>query len=282
MTCIRGTMALGAVLILGGVSAEAADLYGGRGGSLRDYGYTPAMIERPGASWYVRMDVGVLNFDTPIMQEHGIYDLVDTSIDRAWTLGGGFGTHFTRSVRGELTVDHKFESDVEGRLFNSSATLPGMRKFGLTSTLLLASIYYDFTGFSNRFTPYIGAGLGGVHHRTSAGTVTSGCGCTGTIASNDDWHVAGALMAGVSVVLRGGEPAVAGGGSIKDAPVIVDSGRALRLDLGYRFLYLGEVETGEVRATLNGPPTSVVTAKDPTVENIHGHEFRVGLRYDIR
>jgi len=68
-------------------------------------------------------------------------------------------------------------------------------------------------------------------------------------------------------------------GGIKDGPVAVSAGRNLYLDVGYRFLYLGETATGEV--TMNDA-TGTQVSRDPTVEDIHAHEVRVGLRYDLR
>ena len=84
-------------------------------------------------------------------------------------------------------------------------------------------------------------------------------------------------MAGFSAKLRGGESVQEG--SFKDAPVQGSSGRNLYLDVGYRFLYLGETATGPV-TLINTAGTLV--SRDPTVEEIHAHEFRVGLRYDLR
>ena len=78
------------------------------------------------------------------------------------------------------------------------------------------------------------------------------------VDGHDDWGVAGALMAGFSSQLRD----------------------RLHFDAGYRFLYLGATTTGAARVTHNG--TNVPVSRDPTIEDIHAHEFRMGLRYDIR
>jgi opacity protein-like surface antigen len=79
-------------------------------------------------------------------------------------------------------------------------------------------------------------------------------------------------MAGVSWRIRGGETTYVGG--LKDEPVAVSNGHALYLDVGYRFLYLGDVKTGDI--TWN--PGEVV---DPEIKNITAHQIRVGLRYDL-
>ena len=139
---------------------------------------------------------------------------------------------------------------------------PGERKFGLKSDVVLANLYYDFD-LRSRFTPYIGFGLGVTNNRTSTGTVTDTCGCSGvsgvSIAGASNWSVAGALMTGFSVALRD----------------------RLHLDAGYRFLYLGDAHTGVMTGT--APVAGAAfTGGDPAVTDIYAHEFRVGLRYDIR
>jgi opacity protein-like surface antigen len=241
MTSIRVALFAGAAVVLT-VGSALADGYSGRGrASTKDFGYAD-----PPASWYVRLDAGYATHDRPTMVEAAIYDLSATSIEDTWTLGAGIGRYFTQSIRGDITYDHRFESDV--RATNLDGTVGG-----------------------TRITPYLGIGLGAVNHRTSRGTAIT-CGCADTIESGDDWHVAGALMAGFSVGLgRRTETS----GSIKDAPVYTESS-PFHLDFGYRFLYLGETKTGPL--TSGG---SFVSG-GITVEDIHAHEFRVGLRWDVR
>ncbi|MGL4395077.1 MAG: outer membrane protein [Hyphomicrobium sp.] len=273
MSYVRASLILGAALSLGSAEcALAADLYGG---SIKD---APMMapMAAPSPSIYFRVDGGYSAYDTPTITEDHLYDLSETSIDNTWSVGGGVGVYFGRGFRGDITVDHRFESDVEGDL-GQHPSLPGVRQFGLKSTVALANLYYDFdTG--GRFTPYVGVGLGFSHNTTTEGTVES-CGCTvGVIEGDSDTEVAGAAMAGVSVKLRGGQSVIQG--SSKDAPMVVDNGRGLHLDIGYRFLYLGDAATGPVTA-INTAGASQIS-DDPLVEDIHAHEFRFGLRYDLR
>jgi opacity protein-like surface antigen len=254
--------------------AQAADL-NGRGGSIKDDAM-PTLMAQSAARFYVRADGSYAQYDRPQITEDRIYDLVDGTIGSNWSAGGGVGYYFNKNIRGDLTYEHRFNADVSGSIIDPNATLGGSRKFGLKSDLYLANLYYDFDSRS-RFTPYVGAGLGWVDHKTSTGSVVDGCGCTGTIASGGGSSVAAALMAGVAVNLTGrGAPAGSsdgyGGG---------DVARNLYLDVGYRFLYLGDVSTGAVTANVAATGTTVIAA-DPTVSEIHAHEFRVGLRYDFR
>ena len=243
------------VLLLGAGAATAADLNAGTVYSgMKDAGYMPAVATHP--SWYVRLDGSYSNYDTPKITEDHVDTLTEPNIDNSWAFGGGVGKYFTDSIRGDLTYERRFEADVRGNLAHPAATLPGLRSFGLQSDLLMANLYYDF-GDRAHFSPYIGIGLGAVHHKTSAGTVES-CGCaSGEIDKGSGWDFAAAFMAGFSVNMK----------------------HNLHLDAGYRFLYLGEVDTGPVRITHVGGTTDI--SEDPKVEEIHAHEFRVGRRYDI-
>jgi opacity protein-like surface antigen len=265
------TLLLGAALAVGtATGAGAADL-GGQGGSLKDYGYQPQMVAS-NPSFYVRLDTGFARHDNPFIVEDGVADLTETSMGRAWTLGGGIGYYFSKNIRGDLTYDHRFKSDVSGYRFDTAqnAVAPvdcdaaaalnqtscfGTRAFGIKSDVFLANMYFDFDCRCH-VTPYLGVGLGVVRHKTTAGTVTNVNGVVGDIDSASNTHVAAALMGGFSMQLRD----------------------RLALDAGYRFLYLGEASTGAVKDRQG----AVVIAPDPTVEQIHAHEFRVGLRYDFR
>jgi opacity protein-like surface antigen len=264
----RTALILGCALLAAGSNTSvAADLYNH---GMKDGGFVAPMATGP--SWYVRLDGGYATHDDPEMTEIGIYDLVDETYDDTWTLGGGIGRYFTPTVRGDITYDHRFESDASGTLLDHYAALDGPRTFGIESDVVLFNLYYDFNR-EGRINPYVGAGLGFTFNRTTTGVAGSSCLCTGEIEEGDSFSAAGALMAGFSAKIRGGQT-VAGGGS-KDAPVMVQGGRNLYLDVGYRFLYLGGVETGPI-------VTTVPIAEDPTVESITAHEFRVGLRYDLR
>jgi opacity protein-like surface antigen len=197
-----------------------------------------------------------------VLTESGGYtqDLTDTKISRQWSLGGGIGAYFGHAARFDATYERRFKADVSGTfLFDhggaNQASVRGTNQ--LDSAVLLANFYYDFNRGS-RFNPYLGVGLGAVHHNVGAGTFSSSSGVTGTIDGNSSWHAAGALMAGLDLKLRD----------------------RLHLDAGYRFLYLGHTSTGATKVTINRVVMPI--AQDPTIEQIHAHEFRVGLRYDIQ
>jgi opacity protein-like surface antigen len=284
MISLRKAIVLGAALLAGSVTAaSAADLGGYRGGSMKDSGYAPQAVQSSAPAWYFRLDGGRTSFDAPTMLEDGVADLTSTHMSKAWTAGVGIGYYFNSHVRGDLTYTRVFNSNVSGYRFDSSqlnynpanpgvypdcdsapgnqSSCHGSRQFGLKSDVFLANLYYDIDCRCG-FTPYVGAGLGFVRHQTGAGHVidtVNGQGVTGTIDSASSHHVAGALMAGLTYQIRD----------------------RMNIDAGYRFMYLGQTATGAVKDTVT-PGQTVMIAPDPTVEQIHAHEFRVGLRYDFR
>ena len=75
-----------------------------------------------------------------------------------------------------------------------------------------------------------------------------------TIAANDTWQTAGAFMTGF----------------------VFNVTERIKLDTGYRFTYLGSGKTGQTTNEFGGLGGPI------HVENLHAHELRVGLRYDIR
>jgi len=245
------------MLVASAVSASA-DYYGG----MKE---APVSTFQP-ASWYVRGDFSHSWMDAGELRG-AITPFNSWSIDNTWSLGGGIGYYFGRGFRGDLTYDWRANTDVRGRGGCST-------DFDLRSSLLLANLYYDFRAYE-RFTPYVGLGLGAVHHQASGGNIIdTGCGTPViTFDSGSNWSAAGAVMAGFSFRIdRGGHERI----SIKDQPVAAEPGR-LHLDVGYRFLYLGDAHAGNIST-----PVPPVVTPGPHLDDITAHEIRVGLRWDIR
>ncbi|SFV27907.1 outer membrane protein [Hyphomicrobium facile] len=265
MLFTRNVLVVSAALVLGSaLGASAADL---GGTSLKD---APIMEAMPAASagWYIRADGGYNWFTTPSVSFSG-REVGNASQDGAWSVGGGIGRYFGRGFRGDITVDHIFDSTSESSLYYSPGNLVGNSKFDLSSTVVLANLYYDFNR-GGRFIPYIGAGIGYAHNSTSSGTFEQ-CGCTTEFDGKSTNNFAAAAMAGVSWRIRGGQTTYVSG--MKDEPVAVSSGNALYLDFGYRFLYLGKAETASFDA-------DTVTSTEK-LKDITAHQLRVGLRYDL-
>jgi opacity protein-like surface antigen len=257
---------LGAAFVLGSaLSASAADL----GGDLND---APAMapMPAPSAGWYLRADGGYNWFTTPGVETQG-YSAYDTKLDGSWSVGGGIGRYFGHGFRGDITVDYLFDSNVNSTFCDCFGGASHGR-FDFNSTVVLANLYYDFNR-GGRIVPYIGAGIGFAHNETSNGSMSQDCGCTGRIGGDSSNSFAAAGMAGVSWRIRGGGTTYVGG--MKDEPIAYNTGHAIYLDFGYRFLYLGDVRTGDI--SIDGSDV----AAGPKLKDVATHQFRVGLRYDL-
>lgn len=278
MASLRAFLLTCAAIAAGTASASAADLYGG---GMKD-GYAPQPMAELRPSIYVRVDGAwaFYNVDDISIADQGLVNAPTTfsgntsDIDNGWSVGGGVGTYFSRGFRGDLTLEYRTGTNVSGTAIACCTVGTSTDVDGIVG---LANLYYDFNR-GGRFVPYIGAGIGFAHLKTGGGTLgcVSGCGASSgnaTYGGDSTTNFAVAGMAGVSVKLRGGEQVYAGG--IKDAPVMVESGRGLYLDLGYRFLYLGDVEAGSAVQT-NGNALQV------GFDDLNAHEFRFGLRYDFR
>ena len=274
MIAKHSALILGAMIGLGTLApVSAADLGGSRGGSLKDDAM-PVLMSQSAARFYIRADGSYASYDAPVITEDHQFDLLSTKIGNNWSTGGGIGYYINRNWRADFTAEKRFDADVSAT--NGDPNIGGSRHFAINSELYLANLYYDFDS-RGRFTPYVGAGLGWVNHHTTTGRVADNCGCTGTIDAGGGNSVAAALMTGVTVNLTGRGPAAGSGEGSGD------SAHNLYLDVGYRFLYLGEASTGAIQTTSTAVvPVPTYQPADPTVSEIHAHEFRVGLRYDFR
>ena len=217
---------------------------GSFGGSFKD---GPGGYYGGGNCWYVRGDFSYADHDEPDMFESNITDFTFEKIDNAWSLGGGVGRYISKHTRFDLTLEYRFETEVSGR----DPQMSSWHETDLESLVGLANIYYDF-GCRCQFTPYIGFGLGFVHHETSRRVITSelpGVPLMGG-PGDEQTDVAAAAMVGFSLAVANG----------------------FLVDAGYRFLYLGDAETGPTDDGLWAPLE---------IEGILAHEFRVGVRKEL-
>lgn len=261
-TINRSMMAAAALLVCSVASAQADG-----GSSIKDY----RQVEVASPSTYLRGDYSYA------WQEAGdlwgaTTQFTNRSVDDTWSAGVGIGRYFGRGIRGDITWEWRGETDVTG---STSITACGgaqcTTSFGVKSQVVLANLYYDFRP-GERFTPYVGVGLGAVRHDTSGGEIVCGVVPACSFNGDKDWNAAGAFMAGFSFRIdRSGHAPV----SIKDAPYAAAQPGRLHLDVGYRYLYLGEVHTG-IRSDV------AIATPGPHIDDLSAHEIRVGLRWDLR
>lgn len=203
----------------------------------------PAAIPIPDYSaWYLRGDIAWSFQENPDLKQSGI-SFSGEDMEDTWNFGVGFGHYFTDNIRGDVTVDYRLFAEVTG----VDAATGSKHTAKLSSTVVLANIYYDLRGRDD-FTPYLGAGFGFTFNETNGQRIKLGGAVTGSAGGDTNLALAAAAMAGFSYRMNDG----------------------WLFDAGYRFLYLGDAET--VR---NG------TVGALKIDDLFAHELRVGFRYEL-
>ncbi len=190
--------------------------------------------------------------------------LTSADIDDTWTIGGGVGYYFNSHWRGDLTFDYRANSDVTAKHDFldewGAASITATHTAELSSFVALANLYYDF-GDRSGFSPYLGAGIGFSVNRMGDRNITcwnntanASCGADATGAGDSNTDVAAAAMVGFTKAL----------------------GSNLKLDVGYRYLYMGDAQSGNEMAAADAGSQGQLVLEDLTA-----HEIRVGLRYDF-
>ena len=200
--------------------------------------YKPAFIDL-NSGWYIRGDLGA---------HWGILTRAESAPPFANPTGSKLGTGMTGSLgvgiktswlRTDVTIDYASPMKYEGTI-----VAPGDTTAKIQATTALANGYLDL-GTWYRVSPYIGAGAGVAYVRTSdyAGPAPPLSGDT----SKKQWNFAFAGMAGVTFPIS----------------------HNILIDIGYRYLNIGDVKTG----------SDAFGAM--TFKNVAAHEARVGLRWSF-
>jgi opacity protein-like surface antigen len=200
--------------------------------------YVPRNIFMSG--WYLRADVGQ-RWDslTNAVAAPGFVDPTDSTSGKGAVVGLGAG--FRRNwIRGDLTVDYGAPEKYQGTVITSGDVTAKIQ----TNSALL-NIYADL-GTWYRLTPYIGAGIGAA--RVTVSDFDSAVTPPFSNASpHAQWNLAWAAMAGTAFAIS----------------------RNLQIDLGYRYLNFGNVQTSD------GPGGHM------TFKNVAAQEVRIGLRWSL-
>jgi opacity protein-like surface antigen len=304
--------ALASVALIAGTAA-AADLGGNRGGnaggSIKDGGYVqpmPEIVRGSSGPCYFRADVGYswsrdpeitwpVNSDSIVLQDDGYGNLKEVSRTSNFVtnqvsntsrengafgevgfgcgmqLGGGSG----RGLRGELMFGVRGDRDVQGEPGNYSidytvlAPPPPVVPHGvptppvdvpvvedplhtsIKSYTMMFNAYKDLGTYGN-ITPYVGAGIGAAYHQVKETYFTGNYNLVNKIEGHNDLSFAWSLMAGV-------------GYQISDRAVI---------DLGYRYIDMGDASSGRVdNAGFVNPRVDF--------DDLTAHEIKIGLRYSF-
>jgi opacity protein-like surface antigen len=249
--------ALGCVLAFGIIApAAAADLR---------LPPPPVVAPEPYAEfggWYLRGDAGASIYSSGNWQHGAISNtptasFVETTIGNAGFVGAGVGYQFNNWLRADITGEYRWGVKIGARAsytaFCPVAVCDDIYDGGLVSSgVFLANGYVDLGTWSG-FTPYVGVGLGTAYVKSTKsydfGPQTL---AVGWINGGASWNFAWAVMAGVGYAV---------------AP-------NLKLELGYRYLNMGDAKLGA-----NVCPGGGQCGYDGSVKNIASQDIKVGLRW---
>jgi opacity protein-like surface antigen len=173
------------------------------------------------------------------------------NIGEAWIVGGGIGYRFTPVSRADVTFGYR-----SGFKLDDADTTPSTFTADITSFNLILNGYVDFPNARmGSAVPYVGAGIG--YARNKIGDITN--------------YNLPPLPPGVSTLPGGTKSGVAWQIS---AGFGIALARGNVLDLGYRYLDSGKIETGSGNVTgfFAGPYTGF-TGK------LRSHELQLGVRF---
>ncbi len=213
--------------------------------------------------WYLRGDIGYANQQVDSL-DNALYDTLDSldAVHRDFTgapfLDAGFGYRWNSWFRTDVTGEYRSKSEFNGAdiAVSGGITYPDTYTAKKSEWVALLNAYFDL-GTWHGITPYVGGGVGAANVRiadfTDIGVGTTGDPSIAFGADHNEWNFAWALYAGL-------------GFEVTDA---------LTLELGYRYIDMGNGRSGDLVAydgtnTINNP----MIFKDIT-----SHDLRLGMRY---
>lgn len=266
-------------------------------GSIKDVAHVgipvpaPVPIPEYAARWYLRIDATLGFPQEPSVSDQGAqyanydpalgYGLTPFGIQSGWldkdfevtgSFGVGVGYYWGAGFRTDLTGEARTGAEVKvGTGYPAVSCIPtcanGYEAWGSTSDrtsirsgVILLNAYYDFIR-GGRFTPYIGAGIGvGItelnrRHMTTEVVYDNASNPVDTRTWSDQAKKTNASLAAAAT-----------------AGFTFQIWDATALDFSYRYLYIGG---SHVDLALDGVHSRL------KVGDLHEHQLRAGLRWDI-
>lgn len=259
------TFALAGALALGASAAAAADL-----------AYPPPQPEAPAlrgtisSGFYLRGDIGIGETKVKKYYQQDVASVGGSFFGETDNFsvfaGVGAGYRFNNWFRVDVTGEYRGSSSIgvsDSLSYNNGAGIvqqTNTYKGNLSSMVALFNGYIDL-GTWNCLTPYIGAGIGYASNRlsglTDQGIVFAGgpsSATLGTAGNGTKSGVAWALMAGLGYEVN----------------------KNLTLEIGYRYLNLGEAQSGYIRNAFLPQTYAPLKAKE-----IDSHDIKIGMRWNF-
>jgi len=259
MKKFRHAIIAAAAIVMSSVTANAAGLL--------PLPVEPMPIPEPVSAreYYLKAFIGITNQEidtfTNSAIQAGNFTIVDHDFDSSPFIGFGIGVRHSERFRFDFTGEYRGKSDFTG--LDTYVDVSGPCPTGVCTNehtgiksewLFLANAFWDI-GTYRGITPYVGAGVGtaavSLDGFKDVNLITNGLHWAD---DNTEWNLAWALHAGISYEISSD----------------------VTFDLGYRFTYLGDGETG--RYSTYG----TTTTQGPTkLQDIVSHDVMVGLRWNF-
>lgn len=209
-------------------------------------GSAAAQIADESRGLYLRLDTG-WSFSRDLGQDFGDIDVGDTPL-----VGGGVGYRLNRYLRGDLTLSYRggYEIEESGSSAGVSASMEG----DVSALTGMASLYADAPKLLDMVTPYVGGGIGVSRNSVDDLDISTGGATIVSIDGDSKTSFAWQVGAGLGVDV---------------APNWI-------VDLGYRYVDLGEVQTGDT-VTVGG----VSATGGRSTGDLTAHEIQLGVRYQF-
>ena len=223
-----------------------------------------AALAGPG-NCYLRADTGYSWSTNPDASATHVFvsgPVTESTLSNTWFVEAGFGCSWLRhaavgsikdapvvvttsGLRGEVMLGYHGRRDFHGVPPNPQFPLDPVFT-GVTTVTLMGNLYYDFRSFHG-LTPYIGAGIGAAFHDMDQVTFHDAT-LVNILSPQRQTNFAWQLMAGVSREI----------------------GNGLLLDVGYRYVDLGDVSA-----------SSPAIGHAFNLERLTSHEVKIGLRIPL-
>jgi opacity protein-like surface antigen len=180
----------------------------------------------------------------------------DDDVGTGGIIGGGIGYRFNDHLRSDVTLAYRAGYKASGASTTDAGTgdTLSVGKADISSTAVMTNLYYDVATI-DRFTPYVGGGLGLAFNKTDAARMSVNGSDVGQGTSTTNTDLAWQLSAGASIAVTGN----------------------LSADIGYRYQDLGKVKAGINDFTPNGESTAMGGGKG----SLSAHEIQAGMRYNF-
>jgi opacity protein-like surface antigen len=229
----------------------------------------PAPLQVPEfGGWYLRGDIGFSNqrvdqLDNIAYPKVTNLRIPQKSFDAAPFGGLGVGYKFNQWLRADVTGEYR-----------GSANFHGLDIFNTCDCTIFSNNYsaskYEWTGLLNTyldlgnwygFTPFVGAGIGlsrnTISDFTDRGISNRGTNSLAYAKDDSQWNFAWALQAGLGYEVSPG----------------------LTLEFAYRYLNLGDAQSGDIVAFDGSCPANGCTVNPLLFNKLSSNDFKFGVRW---